>query len=234
MEERETIAREIHNSVGHTITSAIVVLDAAEAIYDIDPKKAKEHMLAASNRMQESLFFIRKAVRTETSDEFHISFTQLLSHMKQCINQFKSNTGIVCKDNFDAISHSLLQKQIDSGDASFLYEAVQECLTNSLKHGQSTAIIVLFIAQSNSFTLKIQDNGSGFVSQTKSEQTRAYEKGFGLKAIGKYVTQANGSFSYDGSDGFCVSITLPIHSTYKDTVNLTNPVTKGVQHETNH
>ena len=59
-DEREQISRDIHNSVGHTIMAAIMSLDAAEAVYNIDFEKAIEKVKFANIRMRESLNLFEK------------------------------------------------------------------------------------------------------------------------------------------------------------------------------
>ena len=61
--ERETISRNIHNSVGHSITAAILTLDAADMLYDVKPEEARKKMNDANHRIRESLESIRRAVR---------------------------------------------------------------------------------------------------------------------------------------------------------------------------
>ena len=63
LEERETISRNIHNSVGHSITAAIMTLDAADMLFETAPEKAREKMNTANERIRTSLDSIRQAVR---------------------------------------------------------------------------------------------------------------------------------------------------------------------------
>lgn len=61
--ERENISRNIHNSVGHSITAAIMTLDAADMLYDVNPYEARKRMNDANNRIRVSLESIRRALR---------------------------------------------------------------------------------------------------------------------------------------------------------------------------
>ncbi len=81
LEEREHIARNIHNVVGHTITSALVSLQAYEVLKEADPKRADGKLSAASERMHLALEEIRRAVRVldvETEDISLQDFCSLL------------------------------------------------------------------------------------------------------------------------------------------------------------
>ena len=68
LEERENISRNIHNSVGHSITAAIMTLDAADMLYDTAPDKAREKMNTANERIRTGLEAIRQAVRVLDSN----------------------------------------------------------------------------------------------------------------------------------------------------------------------
>ena len=67
--ERENISRNIHNSVGHSITAAIMTLDAADMLYDVKPDEARKRMNDANERIRGSLESIRRAVRTLDDEE---------------------------------------------------------------------------------------------------------------------------------------------------------------------
>lgn len=66
LEERENISRNIHNSVGHTITAASMALDAAGMLWDADPGRAADKVRVANERIQMGLESIRHAVRVLT------------------------------------------------------------------------------------------------------------------------------------------------------------------------
>lgn len=61
--ERESISRTIHNSVGHSITAAIMTLAAADMLYDVKPDEARKKIWDANNRIRDSFASIRRAVR---------------------------------------------------------------------------------------------------------------------------------------------------------------------------
>ena len=62
--ERENISRNIHNTVGHSITAAVMTLDAADMLFEVKPEEARTRMNDANERIRGSLESIRRAVRT--------------------------------------------------------------------------------------------------------------------------------------------------------------------------
>jgi signal transduction histidine kinase len=58
-QERDSIAQKLHDSLGHTITGSIMQLEAAELLFDDEPKRAKEIMLRVSGTLKDGLAAIR-------------------------------------------------------------------------------------------------------------------------------------------------------------------------------
>ena len=89
LEERESISRTIHNSVGHSIMAAIMTLDAADMLFGTAPEKAHEKMNAANERIRSSLESIRHAVRLLDHESGRISIESVSFFFKchKCRNR---------------------------------------------------------------------------------------------------------------------------------------------------
>ena len=98
--ERENISRNIHNSVGHSITAAIMTLDAADVLYDVKPEEARKRMNDANERIRGSLESIRRAVRVLDQDSTEILSGDLKCEMENIINEFAMDTDISVDQNF--------------------------------------------------------------------------------------------------------------------------------------
>jgi signal transduction histidine kinase len=90
--ERENISRNIHNSVGHNITAAIMTLDAADMLYDVKPEEARKRMNDANERIRGSLESIRRAVRTLDAETKMLPVADLKAAMESIINEFVMDT----------------------------------------------------------------------------------------------------------------------------------------------
>jgi len=90
--ERENISRNIHNSVGHSITAAIMTLDAADMLYDVKPDEARKRMNDANERIRGSLESIRRAVRTLDAETKMLPVADLKAAMESIINEFVMDT----------------------------------------------------------------------------------------------------------------------------------------------
>ena len=130
LDEREMISRDIHNSVGHTITAAIMAIEAAEVVRGISPEMADSKIAAAGERMRESLKVIRKSVRMIDSRDSTITIEDLARTLSICIYHFEMDTGIRISSNLDDFLESVRGKSISAEHARFLYGRYRNvCLT---------------------------------------------------------------------------------------------------------
>lgn len=100
LEERENIARNIHNVVGHTITSALVSLQAYEVLKEADPDRAEGKLSATSERMHLALEEIRRAVRVLDAETEDISLQDFCSLLATEADKFSTDTEIQIIHNF--------------------------------------------------------------------------------------------------------------------------------------
>ncbi len=207
-EEREKISRDIHNSVGHTITAAIMAIDAAEAIRVVSPEKADAKVTAAGERMRESLQVIRESVRLVDSRDTSVALADLIKTLTICLRQFEMDAKIRIYNNLGDIPPEVLRMSISAEHARFLYGAAQECLTNSVKHGKASSVTLNISIGSDYIEMVVKDNGSG-----RPQPEPEGNKGFGLKKIDLYLKANGGHMTCRNGPGFSVTIWLPIEET---------------------
>ncbi len=206
LEERETISRNIHNSVGHSITAAIMTLDAADMLFDTAPDKAREKMNAANQRIRSSLTSIRRAVRVLDSENECVSMEDFISELNAVIDSFAMDTMIQIRTDFPDDSAGLL---LPHEHTEFLTGALQELLTNGVRHGHADRFTVSMIADSGHLKLCAADNGnSDFSPQNAQERIR---NGFGLKKLISYAEHCGGCAVFENKNGFQSAITLPLY-----------------------
>lgn len=205
LEERENISRNIHNSVGHSITAAIMTLDAAEMLFDTAPDKAREKMNTANNRIRTSLNEIRHAVRVLDQGNKFISMADFIEELQAVIRSFEMDTTIVVRTDFADLREDL---NIPHEHTEFLTGAVQELLTNGVRHGNADVFGISLTADSGHIMLKILDNGKSDFSE-ENRQERIHN-GFGLKKLISYVKQCGGSASFVNDNGFLAELVVPL------------------------
>ena len=203
--ERENISRNIHNSVGHSITAAIMTLDAADMLFDKDPQEAHKRMNDAAGRIRGSLEAIRSAVRALDTEDEDVSIKDLLCYTDNIINEFTMDTQISCDLIKDLYSESLM---LPKEHAEFLSGALSEMLTNGVKHGKATQFIVKITADSAHIRLEVKDNGHSAYNKENADEL--IRNGFGLKKLVSYAQRCGGNTEFKNENGFCSMIELPM------------------------
>ena len=233
--ERENISRNIHNSVGHSITAAIMTLDAADMLYDVKPDEARKRMNDANERMRGSLESIRRAVRTLDVETGTISAIDLKASMDAIIDEFVMDTEMkvdkiyempnkIYVSDADKLSEKALPDDnagvsgeeedrsveipIPREHAEFLTGVLKEFLTNGVKHGNATEYVVLLKGDSAHISLVVKDNGKS--DFTPENSRRRIENGFGIKKIISYVERCGGKAVFTNENGFKSEVELPI------------------------
>ena len=206
LEERERISLSIHNAVGHTITTAILSLDASKALWATEPGKAEERLDIARGCVSQSLDLVRQAVRMIDYADETIDSADLAVALVTHIEHFRSITNIRICHNLDNFHFDMPIQRIH---AEFLTNTMQEFLSNC-RHGNATACAVAFDLDENHMRLAVSDNGTEFSKLAENEKNERLKNGFGLKKIEKHVTRFGGKFKLSFSGGFSVEFMIPV------------------------
>ena len=197
LEERNRIAREIHDSVGHYLTAQSIQLENTAMFLAGDRLKAANHLEKARQLGRNALTNIRASVaalRQERTDG-----RSLEVKIKELIAEFESNTNIAIVSEVTLIS--LLPVEVNTT----LYRIAQEALTNIAKHSQANKATLHLVQTVEKVTLSIHDNGCGF---NKNNNTT----GFGLQGMKERTAALNGKFMLNSSlnKGCQIDIEIPI------------------------
>ncbi len=190
--ERNRITGEIHDTVGHTLTSAAIAIEAGEKLLGQDAQAARERFALAKEQVRKGLNDIRHSVKTiQAGGE-----KQFLPELDKLISDIRRNMDLAVNAIVE-VSTELLPIQ-----QSVLLRAIQECATNSVKHGRSTQIDLLLQEYKGTIRLTFSDNGKG---------AEEIHFGFGLDSMAQRVQSIGGTLQAESAkgEGFTVSITIP-------------------------
>lgn len=190
--ERNRIAQEIHDIVGHTLTSTILQIEAGKRLLNKDRDSAVGRLKEAQDLVRHSLNEIRNSVHMLKEDRYY----DIFQVMEQLVQDTERNTGAVIEAHMDSVEHlSLLHKKV-------LYHALQEGLTNGIRHGKS-----------NKFQFRLHDDGATvhFSLTDNGVGASNLEMGFGLKMMNDRVQQLKGTLHIDSqaNKGCLLRIELP-------------------------
>jgi signal transduction histidine kinase len=193
--ERNRLAREIHDSLGHYLTVVNVQIGAAQAILDQDHQRARDHLSNAQALTQEGLAEVRHSVAAlRASPTESGPLPQALAKLAEQWNA----AGL--RANF-AVAGTI--RPLTPQANLTLYRAAQEALTNVGKHAHATSVdLHLDYCAGDSVHLSIKDNGIG------SDNS---EGGFGLLGVRERVQQLSGEVRVrtGSGQGFMLEVELP-------------------------
>ncbi|MEG2288670.1 MAG: sensor histidine kinase [Clostridium sp.] len=168
LKERNRISRDIHDSVGHALSTAMIQLSAMEAVADKEGSALKPMAGNLRAFMNKSFQEVKVAVRELKPDEYD-NYQGLLRLQETC-KTFEKLSGVRVKTIVSKGEWNLSSKQI-----SHLYKINQEVLSNSLRHGKAKEVKVIMNFTEDEFVMSFNDNGVG--------TDKIEESGLGLKSI---------------------------------------------------
>lgn len=196
VQERNRIAREIHDSLGHSLTVFNLHLEAGLRLLDSDPNEARELLTEAKQIGSTALRDVRQSVATLRSDP--LEGRSLEGAIAALIDNFQRSTGVAPTFRYQV--NSPLPATLETP----IYRIVQEALTNICKYAAATQVDVM-IQSDKTIQIVIRDNGVGFdPAQTTS--------GFGLQGMQERTLALHGRFQLVAApDAGCqIVVTLPL------------------------
>jgi signal transduction histidine kinase len=178
LQERNRIAREIHDSLGHSLTVFNLHLEAALRLMQANPAAARELLIEAKQLGSTALQEVRQSVATLRSQP--LQGRSLEAAITDLIEDFQRSTNLVPTLYLSDTTHL----SIDVKTA--IYRIVQEAITNIFKYANATTVEIN-LTVTEFITLTIQDNGIGF----QSTQTTS---GFGLQGMRERTLALGGTF----------------------------------------
>ncbi len=196
LQERNRIAREIHDALGHTLTAQSVQLDGGL------------HLLNTNQIGQANIFFeTAKSLCAQALQEVRQSVTMLRSG---CLlgNSLESAIATLNKEfqTTTAISPAVtidLPQPLSTDISSTIYRIVQAALTNVTLHSHATEVTLQITVHSHMLYIVIKDNGQGFNPAQNST-------GFGILGMRERALAFNGKFNLISEPGAGCLITVQI------------------------
>ena len=204
MRERNRLAREIHDTLGHTLTGIIMGADAGLALFDVAPEESKKRIQVLAQSARDGLTDVRRSIKALRPDALeHSTLAQALEGL---VENFRLTTSARI-DYFQEAE----ELKLDADEEDALYRVVQEGLTNAVRHGHSDRIEIRITRDEDVLTVRIRDNGTG---------CGKLEEGFGLRHMRERLEMLGGTLIYgnldkeaeDGYTGFFITVYLLVRN----------------------
>lgn len=192
--ERNRLAREIHDTIGHNLTGIIAGIDACTTMMDYDPNEVKSQLTIISDVARQGINEVRRSVRALRPDAL-----ENLS-LEDAIKRMISDISKTAKVNVE-FNKFIDDFKFNTDEEDAIYRVIQEGITNSIRHGKATNIRVNVKKDNEILKIEIEDNGIG---------CKEVKKGFGLQHIKEQINLLNGDIYYNGEKGFILIVSIPI------------------------
>ncbi|MCX7922804.1 MAG: sensor histidine kinase [Clostridia bacterium] len=195
--ERNRVARDIHDTLGHTLTMLIKKLEVSAIICKTDTDKTELELLEAADVAREGLKEVRRSISGLVPEK--LERDNIITSLKSLISEFKQTSGIDIH-----FSSEGMDKAISPTYREAIYRTCQEAMTNAVRHGKATRVVILLRHSDDKIRLSIFDNGIG---------CKDVHKGFGLTGMEERIAALEGNIVYGAADedgGFNIHIEIPV------------------------
>lgn len=187
LRERNRIAREIHDNVGHVLSRTILLTGAARAI------NKDQNLDSLLKGLDDSLNSAMDSIRSSVHD-LH----------DEAINLQETTERIISDTKMKNVEFKYDMSQIIPREIKYCFISItKEAMSNAIKYSSATQIKIIMREHPAIYQLCIEDNGKGCADYDKNTT------GIGLKNMQERVNALNGRLQIDGKKGFRIFVVLP-------------------------
>jgi len=193
MDERNRMAREIHDTLAQGFTGIILQLEAADQALSERPSELERHLSQAQNLARKSLAEARRSVwnlRPQALEQL-----PLAEALGQEVDRFNKETGINVRFTVSGDRRDLLP-EVETG----LLRICQESLANVRKHAKASDVEVNLTFNESAVEMSISDNGVGFKPDT-TDRVSKKRGAFGLIGMRERARGLGGTFEVQSKKG---------------------------------
>ena len=198
LSERNRIAREIHDNVGHTLSRAILQMGALLAIHKEEPVHSE--LEGVRQTLDDAMNSIRSSVHDLHDDSIDVR-ANIISLCEPLKEKYKLHTDIDIGDSTPRpVKYAIIG-------------ITKECISNIIKHSSNTDVDIHLNEHPSMYQLIIHDYNqsatAGFSSDNSLSASAASDVGMGLENIRGRVESVSGTLNISTENGFRVFVTIP-------------------------
>ncbi|WP_438295979.1 sensor histidine kinase [Streptomyces sp. HUAS TT7] len=204
-DERERMAREIHDTLAQGFASIVVLAEAARAGLDSDgagdTERSAQQLRSIESTARENLAEARELVGS--AEQSRVAAGSVAEMLRRTLDRFTEDTGLT-------VVAELADPACDQRTRVALLRCTQESLANVRKHAAASTVSVVLMSQPYGVELEITDDGRGFVI--------GRSRGFGLDGMRKRLAELGGQLTVTSSvgDGTRVLAMIPMTATEQE------------------
>jgi signal transduction histidine kinase len=199
-QERNRLARELHDTLAHTLSGLSVQLETMKAYWDVDNKAARaildKSLVSAHTGLEETRRAL-KALRASPLDDLGLALA-IGNMAKENADRAKINLNLLMSDNIPALTPDIEQ---------CVYRIAQEAVTNVVNHSQAKNMLVKLEYADSKITLEVHDDGIGFSLENNNQAGH-----FGLVGMHERAQLIGGTLTVTSKPGEGTTVILKVLS----------------------
>jgi signal transduction histidine kinase len=202
LEERNRIARDIHDGVAQSLAGAIMNLETAQRKFAKMPDDSFRLVAESTEKLRKSLKEVRESIYALRP--YPTERVGLLSAITAKMETVKRASGLDI-----TLETRGPEFQLSSMAEKIIFDICQESMQNALKHAEATKIEILLSYQKENVLLKVKDNGKGFSLFQAMIKAREHPH-FGILHMNEAAEKIHASLQVDSREGAGTEITLTV------------------------
>ncbi|MGL1893936.1 MAG: histidine kinase [Spirochaetaceae bacterium] len=192
--ERMRLTRDIHDTVGYTMTNLLMMIEASTDLVGKQPKKLEELLDKALILIKDGHKDMRQSLRVLRNTK--VKKGNSIEIVRNLVDVFRNSTGIDVRIELGNLPWVLPDKI-----NNIIYRFLQEGMTNSLTHGEAKNIDIHFRYSDDIIYINLIDDGNGSID---------IKEGIGLKGMEERLNEVSGKLLYlSTKSGFSVKVEIP-------------------------
>jgi signal transduction histidine kinase len=201
-DERNRIAREMHDALGHRLTVAVVQLEGARRLVARDPDRAGAIIDTMRGELKLGLAELRETVANMRSP----AEAPLPVTLGRLAMAFEAATALPVTV---AVDHEAAE-HLTAEQRHTLYRVAQEALTNIQRHAHATRARLTLVGADGAVTLTVEDDGRGFPAAAAGPSPNRDAERFGLRGIEERVRAHGGTLALGACEGGGATLTATL------------------------
>lgn len=203
--ERQRIARELHDSTVQNLSSLIHKTELCLKLIDVDPIRSKLELTSMNKILRDVIEDTRNMIydlRPMSFDDIGFDIT-----VERFLDKIKKISGTNIAFEIEGKSYP-----IKSVIGITLLRVIQEACNNAIKHSGASSIQVKLIYDKSLFTVEVNDNGKGFAVNPDENVSREDNSGFGLSMMKERIFLLSGKLVIKSAPGkgCCIKAQIPV------------------------
>ncbi len=186
-DERNRIAREIHDGIAQSLAFTAMKLDLAERILERDPERVRTELVSAKTTLREQIKEVRRSIFALRP--LNLERLGFLETMRQYVKDFGEQNSV--KTTLEITG----DPKLSPTNEAVMFRILQEALNNIAKHSRAKQVSVNLSANSSGTSLSVTDDGVGF-DPAKLTGVVSSVGGLGLQQMRERIEARGGQFEY--------------------------------------